>query len=726
MAVNSLGFNIEIRVIGGFESKLASAQSSVQGLANATKDLERSQARSQSIALKQAASFGILGIGLQRLGSHLTDLGESSIGFLGNIIKHAAHYQTALAGVRLFFGENAEQMTAAVVNLANQTDLSLEDVTNIARRIGGIGLSGNQAVRAVNILSQGISTLTGAAKTRALAGAANIFENFGQSSRLLHAGFTEAEKAAVSAAKGTAKHEMVLKLLESRFSHVNEIMGGTFIFRLKQFGQIFQDMVASRAVQGPLQNMTDLMAKLTIRFTKFTETVEFQKNVIEPLADIFTFLLSPLTKLMKWMHDVDFVPRMLLWLGDHKILVQYTLMAFTVGTLLTGAFLSLSGALLIAAGSMALFRSQIMPVMGSVKGVLGEAGLATKRAGIGLASKAGLFGRGGAGVVNLGAMVGTGGAEATAIGIGTGAVSATSALGGMLAMIGSLLIAAAALSAIFGSLFGLIKSALGPTVFFLSEWASNFADIGEGIRQVIAGGEMTEELFLRLNAKGLWPIFRILGWISFRLSAIFEGFYAAFSKLGPAFSILYEAFSTTFKGIGESISSLMEVFGFFIDGSQEGLQGLAYLLGTGLAVTLGTVIDLISILVAGFSAGIKFLVGGFDLIVGGIQWVTGEIYTAILKMNSLTGGRLLSEDQKMLAETFSGMTGDATKNFKQGLGLWESMSKEEGVIKGAGGDIWDMLSKRFDINANLSIDGKQVEEVVTERQDQAASQGNAH
>ena len=650
---NSLGLGITITVNGNYQGKLAAAEKGMKGVTDAQKKLNRQQQKNSSILLKQAAAFGLLGTALRRVGDRFSSVGRSGIGIFKNMIKAGGEFQEAMLGLKVFFGDDSERMAAAVLNVANQSDVALNDVTNIARRIGGVGLPANEAARAVNILTQAMSTLSGQARTRAIQGVANILEQPAAAARLLDTGFSEAEKKQILLAKGSARTAKILDALEQRFGSVNKIMSKGFFFGLRQIVQLLE-VFQARITLPILQELNEPLSKIVQSMNRLVEEGNGANTTIGKLQSIFRSLMSPLTNFVKLVADMDLVPRFLNFLAENPTLVKSFAFIGTIGASILGAALSLAGTIGIFIGSFKL---------------LAASGIGSALAGIGSAI-GGVFGA----FASLGAP-------------------------GFIALAGVIV---------------LIKESLGPLARLLMSAGSALLLLGRGVFQAISTGRIASDVFDQLRARGLEPLFKIMVFVGSRTLAFFKGFFAATSAIvKPLIQVFINDFVRGFKNFMFAIQSILQSLGFLQDGSTKTFFGIGAAVGGVIGLLVDGVLligQVIALPIRLFFMLFKIVVGVFNVITGIVKMISGLGGTVLGK---LVGGGTGDAIQRQSVENLTG----ASKDFSNAIGNFTLFGDSQQNARDTRGLLdRGVTAVNNTTKVDLSIDGRKVGQAVQQDQ----------
>ena len=728
MAVSSLGLGIHITVTGGFEPKLDSANRKVRGLSGNVNNLAKSQARATSIALKQAAAFGILSVGAGRLAQKFNAMSKSLIGAFSRILNAGGELQSSMAALRVFFGTDTETIAGAVLNIANSTDIALPRVIDVARRFGSLGLAAEQSTRGIRVVTQAITTLSGQARTRAIQGVANMFDNLNSAARLLDTSFTELEKSQIKSLKGSERTTKIIELLEKRFGNVSKVMSKTFLFRLRQLGQLFE-LAFAKIAQPALEALTPPLIRVVDKFNKLVESAEAQEKIFKPLGAVFKALISPFIRFFEILDKYDVIPKTLQFLADNRTLVQFAAISAVVGTTLAGAFLTLAATVGAATASILLFKSVALPA------IMGTAGAAPAMAGAGAGLAA-------TPITDPSRLLGPApkmiAAKARAImglktvltGFGK-ALLAVSKFG--LVLVGALI----SLAALVGTLAGAFSAAKAPAIDFIKDMVKGFGMAIRGMMEVLKTGSIAEDLFISLNESGFGPIFRGLTWIALRLQDIFNISYAIASTLGPDFRQTFDIVKFAITDIAEALVRMLETLGIISPEAVKTGEALGFVFGGALVGAIKLVLTLIegvslalTTLVRGIAGLIEMLDGLVKVVLGSITKLSSsKAFQGLLLLTpggagivaSLNAGRKAAGMSREQAGIVGGeMLSEGMESFKRGWGTWTGAGSA-----GMGTPQDTTINLQNNNSTSVQMNGREMGRAMNKSQKQVQAAGNA-
>lgn len=682
--MNSLGFGITITVSGNFEKALKSASRSIEDVTQKTKNLSREQENAASKTLKQAAAFGLLGTAANRLSAHFFNMSKVMIGALGRILKAGGQFQHGMLALKVFFGKDSDTMAGAVNAVAASSNLAHDEVLDIARRLGPIGLTADQATRSLSILAQAISTMSGQGKTRAIQGVANILSDTSSAARLLDTSFDEMTKKQIMATKGADRATKIIEALEKQFGNVFEVMGKGFNFTLEQTTQMFKTLF-SIVAQPVLDELVKPLAQISKQLMGLVFGGGESKKIMQDLQEIFKSLISPLKKFLEFVAESKIVPRFFEFLAKNKKLSVVLFSVALGGSLLLGVVTKLAGVFAILTASILLFNAS----------------------GIGAA---------------IGSMV-------------SGIGSLVSVLGAS-GLLGVLL----AIPPIIGIVAGTFKAAFGPTMDFFSKLTDNVILLGKALFQTFSSGEIELGVFQKLQSSGLMSFFRIVVTIGSRLMAFINGIVEGMSPLRAVFQAAFDAIGPALKQIFTSIQNLLISFGLMQDQGTVGFFAVGKAIGMVAAFIIGNFVKAItfavkavSFLVTFVSGAIQGVMGLGKAIVGSILSIFEALANQLAKfMNSSIGQLVAKGAQFFFGVDMAGATGamagfasaDMGGDFLAG-GLNDLMSANSqlaaafaGSTPASTGQITAPPESQINlaIQNQLLIDGAQVSGVLERRQ----------
>ncbi len=595
----TLGFGIRITVTGNFQQGLTRATSGMKKLGNAQKNLVQQQQRSKSIALKQAAAFGLLGGAAIRVGRAFTNLSKKIVGIFTGIVKEAVSFQTEMLKLKVFFGDDAASITGVIIDIAKQSNLATKDVVFIGGKLGQMGIRGEKAAKSIRLVAQALAAQSSVQRTKALGTIANIFQNTQSLARLLNIALSEQEKKAFSAATGLQRVAVVNDILAKRFGNVFDIMGKSIDFLWPQFIQLLQT-IQGIIGQAFLEDLRVGLAKIVVQLNKFVGLGKDSSRILGPLGDIIRDVLSPITGIVNAIADLELIPKFFRFLAENKGIVK-AVSAIGIGlTALTGVLLTLAGALAIAAASFLLFRAAgVGAALSGFFTRLPVLGLTIKK--IGFISKGGFSGF--AKISRISGILGS----------------------SLLTVLGSL-----ALIAVVGTaLAGVFAAAFGPASRFIDDIIGGIKLMTSGIFEVLRTGRISEDLLNSLKNSGVFPFFQILLSLISKVKdffvGIFEGAFSASTIFFNGFEVFFNVLRFAFSEVSKTFVKLFKSLGFFTEESNSAFKILGQIIGFILGGAVRTLLSALTFSILVSLQAFKLLVGIVLFLISPFQFLFGII-----------------------------------------------------------------------------------------------------
>lgn len=636
MALNSLGIGIVITVTGNYEQKLRSASNATRTFANLQKDLAKKAEAARQAALNQAIAFGVLSIRIGQVARFARNMFMGFTTGLGGMVKKAADFQTQASLLKVFFGDKSETLAGQLRLLSIETGSSIDDLVTVANRLGQIGLKASEAADATRLVAQAFKTLPAVEKTRALNSMGLAFQTTMSFNRAFNVVLDATEQKLFNAVSGASRVRVGMEALRKRFGNINDIMSGNLNFQLERMAALL-DLLKINIVVPVLDIFTKALKKINLQLTSLFDVTDKNKKLFEDLTEIFKSIISPFTKLLEIIGELELIPKGLAFLAEHKEFVKTASAVF----LLSSAFTALAGSLLAVSfatyGSIKVF--QLTQGMSAIKGIgkglagfgttlkLPKMSLGARGLSSGLKDFFSMRNRFGGGMAFLSL-------KETLRTTFTGGM--VSAVLGFAKVLGILLIKFIAIAAIITFLAVLFRRAFEPLKEGLGSGINNIVNLAKGLFEVFTTGRIALKSLQQIENAGLKPLFEIIVTLGNIWKDFFKGIMVGSEFAGPAFTETMQAIKFAIIEITEVIHGLLVDFGFMTQESNSAAFGLGY--------TIGTLIEVIAKLIsATFLAGsiiIRFLVAPFQIVLSVIKLVAAAL-AGLVSLISLVVGDFL-------------------------------------------------------------------------------------
>lgn len=360
--MNNIEFGININIKGNAATAGKQLGNAMQGAAKGVDQLGKASNRTLGDLLALQSSLFVvtqLGVQLQQFGFGFARLIGG--GFF-QAVQQSGDLQQALIALRASAGDSFTEARQQVLEIANATPFAATEIVGITRRILGLGISTQQALKPINGLTSSvvenlsflISVLSPQAQARALGGVSNILTNIKSLELLLDIGVPEAAKNAFrTAATEADKFAVIAQVLDQNARGLAG-EGGILTAFAPAFNRAIQqiEQTFSTALLPLVDELGQIFSSLADELSRLREDENTIKQIQEAFSGLTTIALFAANSIK------DIILFIAELVKSRPGLVNFLLLA----GLAVGTIVGLLGTLTIALASVALFAISLRNV----------------------------------------------------------------------------------------------------------------------------------------------------------------------------------------------------------------------------------------------------------------------------------------------------------------------------------------------------------------------------